>query len=74
MLELMVEMLVVMVLKLFLLPFVIVCLISLNINKTYFLFDLIANKTHPCDSNNEEYLCNSRECISSLLSCDGKIV
>jgi len=29
------------------------------------------NKTHPCDPNNEEYLCSSRECISSLLLCDG---
>ncbi|CAF1442547.1 unnamed protein product [Rotaria sp. Silwood1] len=29
------------------------------------------NKTHPCDSNNEEFLCRSKECISSLLLCDG---
>jgi hypothetical protein len=42
----------------------------LNINTNiYFL----ANKTHPCESNDDEYLCNSRECISSLLKCDGKL-
>jgi hypothetical protein len=29
------------------------------------------NKTHPCESNNDEYLCRSRECISSFLKCDG---
>ncbi|CAF3547995.1 unnamed protein product [Rotaria sordida] len=29
------------------------------------------NKTHPCDLNNEEFLCRSRECISSVLLCDG---
>ncbi|CAF3327704.1 unnamed protein product [Rotaria socialis] len=29
------------------------------------------DKTHPCDSNNEEFLCQSGECISSLLICDG---
>ena len=35
--------------------------------------DFLANKTHPCDSHNDEYLCSSRECISGLLKCDGKL-
>lgn len=29
------------------------------------------NKTHPCDPNNDEYYCQSGECISSQLLCDG---
>ncbi|CAF1144680.1 unnamed protein product [Rotaria sp. Silwood1] len=29
------------------------------------------NKTHPCDRNDDEFLCNNGDCISSLLLCDG---
>ncbi|CAF0778632.1 unnamed protein product [Adineta steineri] len=29
------------------------------------------NKTHPCDENNEEFLCSNQECISNILLCDG---
>ncbi|CAF1175906.1 unnamed protein product [Adineta steineri] len=29
------------------------------------------NKTHPCDSNDEEFPCENGDCISSLLLCDG---
>ena len=35
---------------------------------------ILANKTHPCETNYDEYLCRSKECISSLLKCDGKFI
>ncbi|CAF4600250.1 unnamed protein product, partial [Rotaria sp. Silwood2] len=31
----------------------------------------LPNKTHPCDQNDDEFLCNNGDCISSLLLCDG---
>ncbi|CAF0905439.1 unnamed protein product [Rotaria sordida] len=46
-----------------------------NVNGLGFKLILTAfryqNKIHPCDQNNDEFLCNNGDCISSLLLCDG---
>ena len=31
----------------------------------------LANKSHPCNPDDDEYLCHQGDCISSLLLCDG---
>jgi hypothetical protein len=66
----MVEMSVALDLKLFLQLFVIVRFLTHRISEHNFHFS--ANKTHPCDPNDDEFLCHNSECISSLLLCDGK--
>lgn len=44
----------------------------LDINKTREYSFRLANKTHPCDPTNDEYRCQTGECISTQLLCDSK--